>query len=103
MVAGGLGPMFTFRGYPELEEMIRSFYESEKPTAVCCHGTAALVDLKLSDGSYLVHGGTPRYVPARPSSVVALLTGVCRLVEGKHDLAVRTATSMGPSAEPLAG
>jgi putative intracellular protease/amidase len=28
------------------------------PTAVYCHGTAALVDLKLSDGSYLVEGKT---------------------------------------------
>jgi putative intracellular protease/amidase len=36
----------------------RHFYESEKPTAVYCHGTAALVDLKLSDGSYLVKGKT---------------------------------------------
>jgi putative intracellular protease/amidase len=29
-----------------------------KPTTVYCHGTAALVDLRLSDGSYLVDGKT---------------------------------------------
>jgi putative intracellular protease/amidase len=58
MVAGGQSPMFTFRENQDLKAAIRHFYESEKPTAVYCHGTAALVDLKLSDGSYLVDGKT---------------------------------------------
>ena len=58
MVAGGQSPMFTFRERPDLHQAIRHFYEAEKPTAVYCHGTAALVDLKLSDGSYLVAGKT---------------------------------------------
>lgn len=58
MVAGGQSPMFTFRDDDDLKGAIRHFYEAEKPTAVYCHGTAALVDLKLSDGSYLVHGKT---------------------------------------------
>ena len=58
MVAGGQSPMFTFRENEDLKAAIRHFYESEKPTAIYCHGTAALVDLKLSDGSYLVDGKT---------------------------------------------
>ena len=58
MVAGGQSPMFTFRENEDLKAAIRHFYESEKPTAIYCHGTAALVDLKLTDGSYLVHGKT---------------------------------------------
>jgi len=58
MVAGGLSPMFTYRDNEPLKEAIRHFYEHEKPTAIYCHGTAALVDLKLSDGSYLVEGRT---------------------------------------------
>ena len=58
MVAGGQSPMFTFRENEDLKSAIRRFYESEKPTAIYCHGTAALVDLKLSDGSYLVAGKT---------------------------------------------
>jgi putative intracellular protease/amidase len=58
MVAGGQSPMFTFRENEYLKAAIRHFYECEKPTAVYCHGTAALVDLKLSDGSYLVDGKT---------------------------------------------
>src|SRR5438270_5937848 len=58
MVAGGQSPMFTFRDNEDLKAAIRHFYEAEKPTAIYCHGTAALVDLKLSDGSYLVDGKT---------------------------------------------
>jgi putative intracellular protease/amidase len=58
MVAGGQSPMFTFRDNEDLGSAIRNFYEAEKPTAIYCHGTAALVDLKLSDGSYLVSGKT---------------------------------------------
>jgi putative intracellular protease/amidase len=58
MIAGGLAPMFSFRANEPLHNAIRHFYESEKPTCIYCHGTAALVDLKLSDGSYLVDGKT---------------------------------------------
>ena len=58
MVAGGQSPMFTFRDNEDLKTAILHFYEGEKPTAVYCHGTAALVDLTLSDGSYLVAGKT---------------------------------------------
>jgi putative intracellular protease/amidase len=58
MVAGGQSPMFTFRANDDLASALRYFYESEKPTAIYCHGTAALIDLKLSDGSYLVAGKT---------------------------------------------
>ena len=58
MVAGGQSPMFTFRDNENLKAAIRHFYESERPVAVYCHGTAALADLTLSDGSYLVEGKT---------------------------------------------
>src|SRR5262249_26774844 len=58
MVAGGQAPMFSFRDNQSVHGALRRFYESEKPVCVYCHGTAALVDLKLSDGSYLVEGKT---------------------------------------------
>jgi putative intracellular protease/amidase len=58
MVAGGQAPMFSFRGKEQVHDALRRFYESERPTCVYCHGTAALVDLQLSDGSYLVGGRT---------------------------------------------
>jgi putative intracellular protease/amidase len=58
LVAGGQSPMFTYRGNEDVQGAIRHFYEAEKPVAIYCHGVAALVDLKLSDGSYLVDGKT---------------------------------------------
>jgi putative intracellular protease/amidase len=58
MVAGGQAPMFTFRDNADLKRAIAHFYEAEKPTAAYCHGTAALVDVRLADGSYLVAGKT---------------------------------------------
>lgn len=58
MVAGGQAPMFTFRDNEHVHAALRHFYESEKPTCIYCHGTAALVDLKLTDGTYLVEGKT---------------------------------------------
>jgi putative intracellular protease/amidase len=58
VVCGGAAPMFQFRGNDDLKRAIAAFYEAEKPTAVLCHGVSALVDLQLSDGSYLVEGKT---------------------------------------------
>jgi putative intracellular protease/amidase len=58
MIAGGLSPMWTFRDHEALKQKIADFYEAEKPVAVYCHGTSALVDVKVSDGSYLVDGKT---------------------------------------------
>ena len=58
MVAGGLAPMFTYRENEDLKRTILDFYEAEKPIGIYCHGTSALADLKLSDGTYLVAGKT---------------------------------------------
>ena len=58
VVCGGQSPMFTFRDDATLQSAIAWFYESGRPTAALCHGTAALVDARLQDGSYLVEGRT---------------------------------------------
>jgi putative intracellular protease/amidase len=58
VVVGGQSPMFTFRDNEDLKHAIRTFYEAKKVTAVLCHGTAALIDATLSDGSYLITGKT---------------------------------------------
>jgi putative intracellular protease/amidase len=56
IVAGGQSPMYTFRGNQALQKAIATFYEAGKPTAALCHGVAALVDTKLSNGKYLLAG-----------------------------------------------
>jgi putative intracellular protease/amidase len=57
-VAGGQSPMFTFRGHAGLGAAIRDFYESGRVTCAVCHGTAALLDLRLSNGEPLLAGRT---------------------------------------------
>jgi putative intracellular protease/amidase len=58
VVCGGFAPMFLFRENAELKKTIAAFYEAEKPTALLCHGVSALIDVQLSDGSYLAEGKT---------------------------------------------
>lgn len=36
------------------QSLIREFYESSKVVSAVCHGPAALVNVKLTDGTYLV-------------------------------------------------
>jgi putative intracellular protease/amidase len=58
VVVGGESPMFTFRDHEGLKNALRTFYESSKVTSALCHGVAALMDVKLTDGSYLISGRT---------------------------------------------
>ena len=58
VVCGGFAPMFAFRENDDLKKAIAYFFEARKPTAALCHGTSALLDVQLSDGSYLIDGRT---------------------------------------------
>ncbi|MCJ1293374.1 hypothetical protein MMC34_004928 [Xylographa carneopallida] len=55
---GGHGPMFDLAKDETSHKVIREFYEAGRIVAAVCHGPAALVNAKLSDGSYLI-GGSP--------------------------------------------
>lgn len=48
--------MFDLATDSTSHQIIREFYESGKVVSAVCHGPAALVNVKLSDGSYLVAG-----------------------------------------------
>jgi putative intracellular protease/amidase len=54
--AGGHGTMWDFPDHPDVLDSIRTFYESDRPVGSVCHGPAALVNVRLSDGTYLVAG-----------------------------------------------
>lgn len=56
LFVGGQGPMYTFRGNPDVEAAVRSMYEAGKPTALMCHATSTLLDAKDSSGKLIVHG-----------------------------------------------
>ncbi|PWY68504.1 class I glutamine amidotransferase-like protein [Aspergillus sclerotioniger CBS 115572] len=53
---GGHGPMFDLTNNPTSHTLIREFYETKKIVSAVCHGPAALVNVKLSNGEYLVAG-----------------------------------------------
>lgn len=54
--AGGHGAMWDFPADAGLQHLARSIYEDGGVVAAVCHGPAALTELTLSDGSYLVDG-----------------------------------------------
>ncbi|KAH7141042.1 class I glutamine amidotransferase-like protein [Dactylonectria macrodidyma] len=55
---GGHGPMIDLAVDSTSHALIREFYESGKIVSAVCHGPAALVNVKLSDGTYMVKGQT---------------------------------------------
>jgi len=48
--------MFDLANDEISHQVTREFWESGKVVAAVCHGPAALVNAKLSDGSYLING-----------------------------------------------
>ena len=54
--AGGHGTMWDFPESPAILKIVPQFYEAGKIVSAVCHGPAALVNVKLSNGSYLVSG-----------------------------------------------
>lgn len=54
--AGGHGTMWDFPESPAVLRVTREIYEAGNIVSAVCHGPAALVNVKLSDGSYLISG-----------------------------------------------
>lgn len=54
--AGGHGTMWDFPNNTEIASIAAAIYEQGGVVAAVCHGPAGLVNLKLSDGTYLVAG-----------------------------------------------
>jgi putative intracellular protease/amidase len=57
-LVGGQAPMVTFAHDGRVHELVRRFYEAGKVTAIVCHATAVLLEVRLSDESLLVAGRT---------------------------------------------
>jgi putative intracellular protease/amidase len=54
--AGGHGTMWDFPDSAAVQRVTKAIYEANGVVGAVCHGPAALVNVKLSDGSYLVAG-----------------------------------------------
>ncbi len=57
-LVGGQSPMFTFRSHPDVQTVVREFFESGRPTAVVCHATCVLLEATTSTGELVVSGRT---------------------------------------------
>lgn len=58
VVCGGQSPMFTFPQATVLHRLLAEFWAAGKVTSALCHGTAALLYVKLADGTPLLRGRT---------------------------------------------
>jgi putative intracellular protease/amidase len=55
-MAGGHGVMFDFPECDALASLTAEFYESGKVVSAVCHGPCGLLNVKLSNGDYLIDG-----------------------------------------------
>lgn len=55
-VPGGLAPMVDMPEAPLLKKVIAETYERNAVVGAVCHGPVSLLNVQLSDGSYLVNG-----------------------------------------------
>jgi putative intracellular protease/amidase len=55
-LAGGHGTMYDFPDDVTLQSIISSQYEQGKMVAAICHGVSGLLNVKLSNGEYLIKG-----------------------------------------------
>lgn len=55
-VAGGGGPLLTFKDDPALHQLIADFYEQGKIVTLICHGSSLLLWTRLSNGKLLAEG-----------------------------------------------
>ncbi|WP_106832271.1 type 1 glutamine amidotransferase domain-containing protein [Parabacteroides pacaensis] len=53
-LAGGHGTMYDFPDNTVLQTIIREQYESNRIVAAICHGVSGLLNVKLSNGEYLI-------------------------------------------------
>lgn len=57
-LAGGHGTMYDFPDDVLMQSVIRKQYESGKMVGAICHGVGGLLNVKLSNGEYLIKGKT---------------------------------------------
>jgi putative intracellular protease/amidase len=79
--AGGHGTMWDFADNDRLAEIAATIYEAGGIVGAVCHGPAALVNLKLSDGKYLVADKTVAAFTNEEEAAVGLTDIVPFLLE----------------------
>ncbi|WP_028937805.1 type 1 glutamine amidotransferase domain-containing protein [Pseudonocardia spinosispora] len=97
--AGGHGTMWDFPDDKALAALARDIYEAGGAVAAVCHGPAGLVNVTLSDGSYLVDGRTVSAFTDAEEGAVGMTEVVPFLLQST--LQARGATHTGaPNFQP---
>lgn len=81
--AGGHGAMWDLADNNELAEIAKLIYERNGIVSAVCHGPAGLVNIKLSDGKYLLEGKKVNGFTNEEERAVQLDTIVPFLLEDK--------------------
>jgi putative intracellular protease/amidase len=81
--AGGHGTMWDFPNTPDLDRIAASIYEQGGIVGAVCHGPAGLVNLRLSNGQYLIEGKTVSTFTNEEEEAVGLTEVVPFLLESK--------------------
>lgn len=55
-VPGGLAPVVDMPDNPTVQKILSTMWESGRVVSAVCHGPVSLINVKLSDGSWLVSG-----------------------------------------------
>lgn len=55
-IPGGLAPLVDMADAPLIKKVVKETYERGAVVGAVCHGPVSLLNVKLSDGSYLVNG-----------------------------------------------
>lgn len=79
--AGGHGTMWDFSNNEPLDQVAAKIYEGGGVVGAVCHGPAGLVNIRLSDGSYLVAGKTVSSFTNEEEAAVGLSDTVPFLLE----------------------
>ncbi|GIV26985.1 MAG: dihydroxyacetone kinase [Bacteroidia bacterium] len=83
LYAGGHGAMWDFPDNQEIAEIARKIYEANGVVSAVCHGPAGLVNIKLSNGKYLVDGKKINAFTNEEEKAVKLENVVPFLLESK--------------------
>ncbi len=81
--AGGHGTMWDFTDNKDLSEIASKIYENNGFVSAVCHGPAGLVNIKLSNGKYLVDGKKVNAFTNEEEDAVGLTEVVPFLLETK--------------------
>lgn len=81
--AGGHGTMWDFSENVQLAQIASQIYENEGVISAVCHGPAGLVNIKLSNGKYLVDGKKVNAFTNEEEKAVGLEDVVPYLLETK--------------------